>query len=405
MIPFSSFARFWSVILLMSASYQFTNPRIGQYKWIELALILLTLIFPKKKIWTLSAISFVLIFYFFRLPYVSMSESTIFLLNIHWLLMNGFTKDEQFKPGAYYLVPGTIFIISAIHKLNDSFFDSTQSCVKLFHPWINSPFIPWVVIPSTVIFLYFLIGFSQFTKFRKYTWILMYIIQAPFCFFGIWEFAIATWSGVISSQFREISTKRMVWVAGWLSLYIISVITQKDDTRIYLASVCTISMFLPFLLDTLSQTNVPVPWKREYPLVVAMIIWCMSPYWGGNQHNVFSMFSNLQLSPFFSNSWLPNRGDEISPDDWVQIVEEPVIAEGIFVPVPTRVDLQQWDKKTPLYLPPRYLYFLLKDGVKVSFKHKGQRWEWPGNASDWKKQGHMKNPEKRKAVSRGHCQS
>ncbi len=404
MIPFYHFARFWSVIQLMSAGYQLFNPRVRAFNYVELALILLTLFIPKKKIWSLSVLSSILIFYFFRLPYVSMSESTMFLLNIHWLMLNAFTKDENFKSGSYYLVPGTIFLVSAIHKLNDSFFDQAHSCVSYFYPWLSHSFLPWLLLPVAVILSYLVVGIGQFTRFRQRSWILMFLIQIPLCFFGVWEFSIATWSGVISANLREMTAKKFWWLISWLIVYTVVVLALKGDLRIYLASLCTLGLMFPFLVETQLAIVETKPLKREYALVVAMLIWCSSPYWGGDQLNVFSMFSNLQLSPYFSNSWIPNRGASISPDEWVEVRIKPLIDPKVYIPVSTRIDLENWDQKTSIYFPMRYLYFFMQDGVKIQFTHKGQEWSWPGNATEWRKKGYLADPEKRKAISNGHCQ-
>lgn len=404
MISFVHFARFWSVINLMSAGYQLFNPRVRAYNYIELGLILLTLFLPRKKIWTVSALSSVLIFYFFRLPYVSMSESTMFLLNIHWLMLNALSKENNFKPGAYYLIPGMIFLVSAIHKLNDSFFDKAHSCVSYFYPWLSQSFLPWLLIPTLVLISYLVVGLGQFTKFRQRSWIMMFLIQVPLCFFGVWEFSIATWSGVITATLREMSPKRLAWMIFWLIIYTFVVLILKGDLRIYLASVCTLALLFPFLVETQLPWNETRPLKKEYSLIAAMFIWCLSPYWGGDQLNVFSMFSNLQLSPYYSNSWLPNLGKDISPDEWVEVREMPLIDSKVYIPVSTKIDLENWDRTTPIYFPKRYLYFFMQDGVKIKFTHQGKEWSWPGDAGEWRKMGHLALPEKRKAISNGHCQ-
>jgi hypothetical protein len=408
-IPFETFARFWALIHLFGCSFYFFHPTGKTLLWIDVLATLAVFTYPRKRLWQVAVIVMTCMT-IYRYPQLSMTDFTILLLNAHWFFNNALHGERTIAaPGAYQTLPVVMFLASACHKLNDDFFNPAHSCLGVLAPYLHKLPLSWSVLAGSVVFAYFFIGAgSLWNRTQKWALIGMCLFQSWMAMQGLWDFATAIWGGMLSASLLSRYDYRSRYFVACLVLHLGVIVlfhgTEYNGYRTLLGGLMVVLIFLPIAYGVIRHAPHPARMQRtEICFALLLFGWMSAPYWGLAQHHVYSMYSNLQLSPFYSNSWWPNRGKDIPRDDWIVITDRPQFSTNQVIPLYMRPDFKNWDGLTPLYVPLGLAKLLLRDGVTFSFRHGGKEWHWPGNALEWKR----KTPPTfwgRKVVSNGHCQ-
>lgn len=383
----------WSILQLFSL----TDVGLFEQSSLELLATLIAFIclfWQNKKLFYIGA-SVTIASILWPFPYVANHQLLNLLLTI--VLLFSFSQVSRFSQVTLIAV----YTFTSLYKFNTDFFSVTKSCALMPLPdeYRN------IFIPAFVVFIELgLLLLFLFKPRSRITWGIAFLFHSIIAVFGVWDFTATILVLAMFARgysFKLTKTSQVLLCLHLLIWIIYSLVKIPLVPFYWMMTITTMFFFLALKKEEVEDK---IPLRTPAYLALAILIYQGSgPLLGHTQTPSLAMFSNLEVTSSYRNSFMPLFSPSWMDSD-IKIIKThaPYYSKKV-----SKTFKREWARTKEVFLPIGIFDKIPADWM-FDFEFQGKTYSYPSAEAQALVQEHQRNNLEKKLIGlrinrQGYC--